>query len=145
MAMKSYGMVIDESLQPENSHHHIKLSSPSQTLHTKKRLNFDNNTESYSTVVEQAIITKDKPLLKEIISDSDDNISKNTISGLTFEKISSLLNLLEEFLYDDCRNTDRYCFWLRELLKQHIGVILSNGENKSIVSRLIRFIQRKKN
>jgi hypothetical protein len=108
-------------------------------------LNFDNNTESYSTVVEQAIITKDKPLLKEIISDSDDNISKNTISGLTFEKISSLLNLLEEFLYDDCRNTDRYCFWLRELLKQHIGVILSNGENKSIVSRLIRFIQRKKN
>ena len=45
-------------------------------------------------MVEQAVITKDKPLLKEIIADSDQKTLKNTLGTLNVDKISSLLCLL---------------------------------------------------
>lgn len=91
--MKSYGLVIDESLQPAKP-----FQTPHQTPqnpHFPKRLHLDQNTESYSTVVEQAITTKDRPLLKEIIADSDQKIRTNTLASIATEKVPVLLSLLE--------------------------------------------------
>jgi hypothetical protein len=91
--MKSYGLVIDESLQPAKP-----FQTPHQTSqnsHFPKRLQLDQNTESYSTVVEQAITTKDRPLLKEIIADSDQKIRRNTLASIATEKVPVLLSLLE--------------------------------------------------
>ena len=67
-----------------------------------------DSTQSYTTVVEQSIITQDKPLLKEIIVECSSEQLKNTIAALTITKISALLSLLEEFMYEDYKNTYSY-------------------------------------
>jgi hypothetical protein len=72
-----------------------------------------DNTQSYTTVVEQSIITQDKPLLKEIIVECSSEQLKNTIAAINITKISALLSLLEEFIYEDYKNTDSYCAWLK--------------------------------
>jgi len=72
-----------------------------------------DSTQSYTTVVEQSIITQDKPLLKEIIVECSSEQLKNTIAALTITKISALLSLLEEFMYEDYKNTYSYCAWLK--------------------------------
>lgn len=90
--IKSYGLVIDESLQPTKP-----FQTPHQTApaaHFPKRAQLDATTESYSTVVEQAITTKDRPLLKEIIADSDAKISRNTLAAIAVDKVPALLALL---------------------------------------------------
>lgn len=68
---------------------------------------------------------------------------KNTISSINISKVSPLLSLLEEFIYEDSKNLDKYSLWIREIIIKHIGVILSNGNNKAIISRLRKFAQRK--
>lgn len=139
--MKSYGLVIDQALQPSNPFH----SSPSNhSNHTfPKRPLLDTTTESYSTVVEQAITTKDRPLLKEIIADSDPKTCTNTLAAIAVQKVPALLSLLEEFIYEDSRNTDHYCGWVKELIRQHLGLILSGLDNRPVVARLLKFVQRR--
>lgn len=137
--MKSYGLVIDQALQPSKPFH----SSPTSTLthHSfPKRALLDSTTESYSTVVEQAITTKDRPLLKEIIADSDPETCANTLAAIAVQKVPVLLSLLEEFMYEDSRNTDHYCGWIKELIRQHLGLILSGPDNRPAIARLIKFI-----
>lgn len=90
--MKSYGLVIDESLQPAKHFQSPPQTSPN--VHFPKRVQLDATTESYSTVVEQAITTKDRPLLKEIIADSDFKIRRNTLAAMAVEKVPALLSLL---------------------------------------------------
>jgi hypothetical protein len=45
-------------------------------------------------VVEQAIITQDKPLLKEILLDCDAKLITNTVAALNPSKLAGLLALL---------------------------------------------------
>lgn len=139
--MKSYGLVIDESLQPPNPYHSLPLA-PSTTI-IPARPHLDANTESYSTVVEQAITTKDRPLLKEIIAEADHKTRRNTLASIASEKVSPLLGLIEEFLYEDSRNTDHYCAWLKDLIRQHLGLILSGPDNRPVVSRLLKYIEKR--
>jgi hypothetical protein len=86
-----------------------------------------DSTQSYITVVEQSIITQDKPLLKEIIIESSKEQLRNTVAALPINKVSALLSLLEGFIYEDHKNTDSYCVWLKEMIGRHIGIILSNS------------------
>lgn len=139
--MKSYGLVIDESLQPPHPYH--SLAPASSHVHIPARPHLDANTESYSTVVEQAITTKDRPLLKEIIAEADHKTRRNTLASISNEKVSPLLGLLEEFLYEDSRNTDYYCAWLKDLIRQHLGLILSGPDNRPVVARLIKYIEKR--
>lgn len=139
--MKSYGLVIDESLQPTKP-----FQAPHQTPSAHnfpKHSYLDSNTQSYSTVVEQAITTKDRPLLKQIIADSDSKTCTNTVAAIAADKVPPLLSLLEQFLYEDSRNTDHYCAWLKELIRQHLGLILSGPDNKPVISRILKFVQRR--
>jgi hypothetical protein len=53
-----------------------------------------DSTQSYITVVEQSIITQDKPLLKEIIIESTKEQLRNTVAALPINKVSALLSLL---------------------------------------------------
>jgi len=99
-----------------------------------------DSTQSYITVVEQSIITQDKPLLKEIIIESSAEQLRNTIAALPINKVSALLSLLEEFIYEDYANTDSYCVWLKEIISRHMGIILSNSQNQTIIARIRKFI-----
>ncbi len=94
-------------------------------------------------MVEQAITTKDRPLLKEIIAESDAKTRRNTLASMATEKVAALLSLLEEFLYEDSRNTDHYCEWLKDLVRQHLGLILSGPDNRPVVSRILKFIEKR--
>lgn len=105
--MKSYGLIIDESLQTPRYIAFNTNSSVNNSFPEKK--NLEITTDSYSTVVEQAITTKDKPLLKEIIIDCRPKTLENTIKGLSIHKVSSLLGLLEEFFNEDSRHINKYC------------------------------------
>jgi len=96
-------------------------------------------------VVEQAIITQDKPLLKEILVDCEVRFIKNTVGELNVGKLSKFLGMLEEYLYMDSRNSSRYCEWVEEIMKRHIGVVLSNVENKDVVSRIRKYLQKRVN
>lgn len=140
--MKSYGLVIDEALQPPRPHATLP-NAPTRSDAFPAKPSPPNTTESYSIVVEQAIVTQDKPLLKEIIAECSPKLLRNTIAGLQMGRVSGLLSLLEEFLYEDSRNTEHYCGWLKELVCRHIGILLANADNKATVCRLRRFIQRK--
>jgi hypothetical protein len=93
--MKSFGLVIDESLQIAKPFQNAHLTSNSTNGQFPTRAQLDGNTESYSTVVEQAIITKDRPLLKEIIADSDAKTCRNTLAAIAADKVPALLALLE--------------------------------------------------
>jgi len=46
-------------------------------------------------------------------------------------------------LYEDSRNKDHYCSWLRELFKQHLGLILSGPDNRPNIARISKFIEKK--
>ena len=41
-------------------------------------------------------------------------------------KISRFLSMLEEYLYLDSQHSERYCLWIEEIVKRHIGIVLSN-------------------
>lgn len=138
--MKSYGLVIDESLQPPHPYLLLPTSSP---VPIPTRPHLDATTQSYSTVVQQAIITKDRPLLKEIIAEADHKTRRNTLAAMANEKVPPLLGLLEEFLYEDSRNTDHYCAWLKDLIRQHLGLILSAPDNRPVVARLLKYIEKR--
>ena len=61
--MNSSGIVIDESLQT-NSHFATYKLSKKEVANYPEQTVEKTSTESYSTVIEQAILTQDKPLLQ---------------------------------------------------------------------------------
>ena len=78
-------------------------------------------------MIEQAVLTQDKPLLKEILLECEQKSIRQTVEEVSAGKVSKLLWMLEEYLYLDSANSVRYCEWIQQLVKKHLGVVLSNG------------------
>ena len=47
--------------------------------------------KSYATVLEQSLTTKDKHIIKELLANSDEEVIKNTVKGLSAGKVGVLL------------------------------------------------------
>lgn len=43
----------------------------------------------------------------------------------------------------DCKNTRKYCAWIQEIMIRHLGMVLSNPENKQIIARYRKFLQKR--
>ena len=68
---------------------------------------------------------------------------KNTVLELNVAKVSKMLGMLEEYVYSDCRNVERYAAWIQELVKLHLGVLLSNQENRQVLARIRKYLQKR--
>lgn len=94
-------------------------------------------------MVEQAVLTQDRPLLKDILIESEIQSIAVTVSELNSSKISGLLSLLEEFIYADSKNTRQLGLWVKEIIFKHLGVLISNHQNKETIIRLRKFIAKR--
>jgi hypothetical protein len=44
-------------------------------------------------------------------------------------------------MYEDSEHNAEYSAWMGEIMNQHLGIILSNKDNKNIVLRLRKYLQ----
>ena len=75
--------------------------------------------------------------------DCEEKLIKNTVLELNVAKVSKMLAMLEEYVYSDCHHVERYCAWIQELVKLHLGVLLSNQENRQIIARVRKYLQKR--
>ena len=102
--------------------------------------------KSYATVLEQSLTTKDKHIIKELLANSDEEVIKNTVKGLSAGKVGVLLEQIEVLLLEDVRNTKdtlAYIKWLKCVLKVHIGTIINNPEVQAVAGKLATIVKKR--
>lgn len=97
-------------------------------------------------MLEQSLTTKDKHIIKELLANSDEEVIKNTVKGISAGKVGVLLEQVEILLLEDVRNTKdtfAYVKWLKNVLKIHIGTIINNPEVQNIAAKLSTIIKKR--
>lgn len=108
--------------------------------------NQNQSLKSYSLVLEQSLTTKDKHIIKELLSTNDQGIIDNSLQGLPESKVGVLLEQIEMLLLEDTKATDNtlaYLQWMKSLLKIHIGAIINSPTIQTTAARLSQFVKKR--
>ena len=149
---KSNPLVINQQYEPVAK---VKPTVPSelgqkiqeQTQEVEDFNNAGQALKSYATVLEQSLITKDKQIIKEILSNTDQEIIKNSIWGIPAAKVAILLEQIEILLLEevkDPKQTLAHLDWLSRILKVHLGTIINSPEIQTVAARIARIAKKRR-